>query len=177
LKIRGRIFSFVFIGAYAVFIAASLALDYDPGIAIGWNFADFSLAMLAIIPCVFVLIGLFEVWVKQETVERHLGRGAGVKAYLWVIMLASATVGGLYIAFPVAYSLFRKGAKLSIVFTYIGAAAICRIPMTIFEASFLGLPFTVIRLLISLPLVVVTALLLEKYLAKRGYRMSDGQNR
>ena len=174
MKKRGSIVTFTIIGAYAVFIAASLALDYDPGLAIGQNFADFSLAMLSIIPCVFILIGLFEVWVNQETVERHLGREAGIRAHLWVILLASATVGGLYIAFPVAYSLFRKGARLSIVFTYIGAAAVCRIPMTLFEASFLGLPFTVIRLLVSLPLVVVIARLMEKYLANRNYRMSDG---
>ncbi|MGB2827786.1 MAG: hypothetical protein WBC50_06285, partial [Dehalococcoidales bacterium] len=85
------------------------------------------------------------------------------------------TVGGLYLAFPVAYTLYRKGAKLSVVFTYLGAAAICRIPMAIFEASFLGVKFTVIRWLVSLPLVVITSILLGNYLTRRGYRVSAGK--
>jgi uncharacterized membrane protein YraQ (UPF0718 family) len=87
------------------------------------------------------------------------------------VLLAGTTVGGLYVAFPVAYSLYSKGAKLSVIFTYLGAAAICRVPMTIFEASFMGIKFTTIRLLVSLPLVIVTSILLGNYLAKRNYKI------
>ena len=61
--------------------------------------------------------------------------------------LAGTTVGGLYVAFPVASTLYRKGAKLSIIFTYIGASAVCRVPMMFFEASFLGIKFTLVRVI------------------------------
>jgi uncharacterized membrane protein YraQ (UPF0718 family) len=131
--------------------------------------------MLGIMPGAFILIGLFEVWVKREIVERHLGEGSGFRGYLWMILLASTAVGGLYLAFPVAYSLYSKGAKLSVIFTYLGAAAICRIPMTIFEASFLGVKFTAIRWLVSLPLVIITSMLLGNYLTRRGYKVSAGE--
>jgi len=88
--------------------------------------------------------------------------------------LAGTTVGGLYVAFPVAYSLYGKGADLGVIFTYIAASAICRIPMTIFEASFLGIKFSIIRLFVSIPLVILSSMLLGRYLTKRGYAIKDG---
>jgi len=94
---------------------------------------------------------------------------------MWAVLLAGTTVGGLYVAFPVAYSLYSKGAKLSVIFTYMGASAICRIPMTIFEASFMGLKFSAIRLLASLPLVIISSILLGDYLEKRNYKIMEGK--
>jgi len=129
--------------------------------------------MLKILPCAFILIGLFEAWVKRETIERHFGEASGIRGYIWGVLLAGTTVGGLYIAFPVAYSLYSKGAKLSVIFTYLGASALCRVPMAIFEASFLGIKFTAVRLLVSLPLVIVTSVLLGNYLTRRGYKIEE----
>ena len=110
-----------------------------------------------------------------HSLEKHFGEKSGFKGYLWGILLASTTVGGLYVAFPVAYSLYSKGAKLGVIFTYIGASAICRVPMTIFEASFLGVKFSAIRLLVAIPLVVITSMLLGNYLRKRNYRIVEGK--
>jgi uncharacterized membrane protein YraQ (UPF0718 family) len=172
---RSRIIRIALISAYAIFLIVSWVSGFNPGKEISRNFASFSLEMLKILPCAFILIGLFEVWVKRETVEKHLGERAGIRGYIWAILLAGTTVGGLYIAFPVAYSLYSKGAKLSIIFTYVGAAAICRVPMAIFEASFLGIKFTAIRLLVSIPLVIVTSILLGNYLTRRNYKMSAGK--
>jgi uncharacterized membrane protein YraQ (UPF0718 family) len=154
------------IAAYFLFVGLSFMADFGPGKEIGRNFFSFAKDLLGIVPFAFVLIGLFEVWVKKETVEKHFGKDAGIQGYIWGILLAGTVVGGLYVAFPIAYSLRQKGARLSIVFTYIGASGIARVPMTVFEASFLGVKFTAVRLLISLPLVVATSIALEHYLVK-----------
>ena len=151
---------------YGLFIALSFVAKFEPGVIIGSNFYSFALSMIKILPCAFILIGLFEVWVKRETIEKHFGESSGIVGYLWAILLSSTTVGGAYVAFPVAYSLLKKGAKMSVVLTYIGAASITRIPMTIFESSFLGIKFSLIRLLISLPLVVLSSIIIEKYFYK-----------
>jgi uncharacterized membrane protein YraQ (UPF0718 family) len=164
-----------FISLYVIFVAASWIFGFNTGKAISVNFATFALDMLKILPAAFILVGLFEVWVKRETVEKHLGEKSGFRGYLWAVLLAGAIVGSLYVALPVAYSLYNKGAKLSVIFTYIGASAICRIPMTIFEASFMGIKFTTIRLLVSLPLVIVTSILLGNYLTKRDYQIASGK--
>lgn len=164
----------VSIAVYVLFVAVSLIIGYGPGKEIGQNFAVFSIEMIKVLPCAFILIGLFEVWVKSETIKKHLGVASGYRGYIWAVLLAGTTVGGLYVAFPVSHSLYGKGAKLSVIFTYMGASALCRIPMTIFEASFLGLKFTVIRLFVSLPLVIVTSMLLGSYLTKNKYKIMKG---
>ncbi len=160
---------------YFAFILASFVIGFEPGKKIGHNFFTFSTEMLKILPCVFILTGLFEVWVKREKVEKHLGENSGIRAYIWIILLAGLTVGGVYVAFPVAYSLFKKGAKLSVVFTYVGASAICRIPMTIFESSFMGIKFSLIRLAVSIPLVILSSIWLGNYLEKKDYKIMEGK--
>jgi uncharacterized membrane protein YraQ (UPF0718 family) len=170
-----KVLMIIGLAGYAAFIIASWIFDFNTGKEIGDNFVSFSVEMLKILPCAFILIGLFEAWVKRETVEKQFGEKSGIRGYIWAVLLAGTTVGGLYIAFPVAYSLLNRGAKLSVIFTYIAASAICRVPMTIFEASFLGVKFTVIRLLVSLPLVVLTSILLANYLEKRGYKIAEGK--
>jgi len=168
---RNDIIKIVGISCYVFFLIVSVIFGFNPGKEIGYNFVSFSVYMLKILPCAFILIGLFEVWVKRETVEKHFGQESGIRGYIWATLLAGTTVGGLYVAFPVAYALYNKGAKLSVIFTYIGASAICRVPMTIFEASFLGIKFTAIRLFVSLPLVIVASILLGDYLTKRNYKI------
>jgi|MTBAKSStandDraft_2_1061841.scaffolds.fasta_scaffold32919_2 uncharacterized membrane protein YraQ (UPF0718 family) len=161
---------------FFLFLGVSLMTGFHPGLETGRNFRLFTLDMLKILPCAFILIGLFEVWVKKETVEKHLGEGSLFMGYVWAFLLAGTTVGGLYVAFPVAYSLYRKGAKLSVIFTYISAAAVFRVPMAVFEASFMGVKFTAIRLLVSLPLILFSSILLGRYLKKKQFRIEDGDN-
>ena len=163
------------ITGYLVFIIYSLIFKFPPGRNIAKNFLSFLIYMLKILPFAFILIGLFEVWVKRETIVRHMGEESGARGYFWAILLAGTTVGGIIVAFPIAYTLYQKGAKLSVIFTYIGASAVCRVPMTIFEASFLGLKFTLIRLFTSLPLLIFSSLLLGDYFEKRGYQIKAGK--
>jgi len=164
--------------AYALFIGFSWTTDFPPGKEVSLNFATFVWNMVKVLPFAFILIGLFEVWVKQETIVKHFGESSGLRGHLLAIVLAGATVGGIHVAFPISYSLFSKGAKLSVIFTYLGASAICRIPMTIFEASFLGIQFTIIRYAVSLPLIVIASTLLGDYLTKKRFKLSQpGQER
>ncbi len=158
---------------FMAFLGISWILNYSTGINIGKNFFTFSLDMIVILPPAFVLIGLFDVWVKRETIERNFGNMSGIKKYIWSILLAATTVGGTFVAFPVANALYHKGANYSSVFAYVTAASIVMIPMSIMEASILGLKFTLIRLGISLPLVVISASLLGNYFEKINYKLPE----
>ena len=158
---------------YATFLVWSFASGYIPGMNLGRNFGSFAIQMLKLLPCAFILIGLFEVWVSRESVVKHLGKGSSKpRAYFWVIVLAGTTVGGLIVAFPIARVLYNKGARIQIIMGYTAAAAICRIPMTIYEASFLGIKFSLVRLLVSIPLVIISSELMGNWLEKRGWVMT-----
>lgn len=158
---------------FSAFVLVSLLTGFEPGKTIGWNFLSFFTQMLKVLPCVFILIGLFDVWVKTETVEKHLGRDSGPLSYLWAVLLAGTTVGGLHVALPIAHALYTKRAKLGVVLGFLTAAGVCRVPMALFEASFLGWRFTCIRFVISLPLVILTSAGLAYCFERRGYRLPD----
>ena len=175
MKKRRLIFIFL-IAVYFVFILCSFLTEFKSGKEIGNKFIMYLIEIIKILPFAFILIGLFEVWVKRETVEKHLGEKAGFISYVWAILLGGTTIGSVIVALPVAHSLFIKGARLSIVFTYIGAAAVCRIPMTIFEASYMGVKFTIIRYFVSIPLIILTSSVLGKYLEKKNFRINKGGN-
>ena len=168
-----RAFQLALAAAFGLMVAASALLDWQTGRAMGAAFGRTFLDMASILPCAFILIALFDVWVRRETVERHFGRGSGIRGYLWGILLGGMTVGGLYVAFPVAVSLFRKGARLSAIFAYVGFAGVCRIPMTLFEVTFLGGLFTLVRLAVAIPLVIVTSIAMGRILQRRGYEIRE----
>jgi uncharacterized membrane protein YraQ (UPF0718 family) len=152
-------------------ILLSYLFNYNLGIRIGENFMIFARDMIKILPPAFILIGLFDVWVDRKTIEKNFGKTSGCKKYIYSILLAATTVGGTFVAFPVANSLYHKGAGYSSIFTYITAASLVMIPMSIMEASILGLKFTFIRIGVSLPLVVISSILLERYFKGRDYKL------
>ena len=158
---------------FALFVLSSLGVGFEPGRAMGRNFVSFLWQMLKVLPCVFVLIGLFDVWIRRKTVEKHLGQGSGPLSYLWSVLLAGTMVGGIHVAFPVAHALYAKRAKLGVVLAFLSASGICRVPMTLFEASFLGWRFSLVRLAVSLPLVIVASAILGAWFERRNYQLPD----
>jgi len=122
--------------------------------------------MLAVIPPIFLLLGLLDVWVKRETMVRFMGKGSGMIGVLLAFFIGSAAAGPLYGAFPVAGVLLRKGSKLSNVFIMIGAWSTTKVPLLLFEASALGIKFTVIRLLLDVVGIAAIAYFTERILSQ-----------
>lgn len=122
--------------------------------------------MIQIIPPIFVLLGLLDVWVPRETMIKYLGEGSGLKGMLLSIFIGSAAAGPLYGAFPVALVLMKKGAKFSNIMLFIGAWSTTKIPMLLFEMTSLGAKFTLTRLTVSMVGIFVIAFVVEKLMGK-----------
>lgn len=120
--------------------------------------------MLSVLPPIFVLLGLLDVWVDRATMIRYTGKGSGFKGVLISFLLGSAAAGPLYAAFPVAGVMMKKGSSLTNIFIFIGAWSTTKIPMLTFEAASLGLPFTLIRLALSIVGITTIALITQKSL-------------
>ena len=144
----------------------SLAMGYDPGKEIYLNFSQFFWEMAAFLPLMFLLVGLFDVWVPKERIEHHIGLESGWLGSFWVIILATLQAGPLYGAFPIAYLLSKKGASVRNIFIYLGTFSYIKIPLLTFEIGFLGLKFSLLRTMFSLPVFFVVGVLMEKYLGK-----------
>jgi uncharacterized membrane protein YraQ (UPF0718 family) len=120
--------------------------------------------MLSVLPPIFVLLGLLDVWVDRATMIRYTGKGSGFKGVLISFLLGSAAAGPLYAAFPVAGVMMKKGSSLTNIFIFIGAWSTTKIPMLTFEAASLGLPFTLTRLALSIVGITTIALITQKSL-------------
>ena len=124
------------------------------------------LEMLSVLPPIFLLLGLMDVWIKRETMIRLMGEKSGLRGVLIAFLMGSAAAGPLYAAFPVAGVLLRKGTKLSNVFVMIGAWSTTKLPLLLFEASALGTRFMLLRLGLDLVGIAAIAILTERTLTK-----------
>ena len=154
----------ILVAGYALFVLVSFWKGIDVGREALFNLEEFALDMLKVLPFAFILIGLFSVWVPKRAVEERLGRESGLRGHLMAILLAGPFAGGLYVSLPLAAVLYEKGASLDVVLTFIGASTLVRIPMMIFEASFMGLKFTIVRVAVAIPLVIGSSYVLARLL-------------
>lgn len=123
--------------------------------------------MILVIPPIFILLGLLDVWVPRETMIKYMGEGSGLKGVLLAIFIGSAAAGPLYGAFPVAAVFMKKGVKFMNILIFIGAWSTTKIPMFLFEITALGNKFAISRLLIDIPGIIIIAFLLSKMVSKK----------
>lgn len=142
--------------------------------------AENLLGMLAVLPPIFILLGLLDIWVEKETIIKLMGEKSGLLGMTLAFLLGSAAAGPLYAAFPVAGVLLRKGSKLSNILIFIGAWSTTKIPMLLFEASALGWKFTLTRLIVNIPGIILIAVIIEALLTdedkKIMYRHAELEN-
>lgn len=119
--------------------------------------------MLEILPVVFVLTALIEVWVPRETILKHLGKDAGVKGTIAAFLLGSFSAGPIYAAFPITTTLYRKGASTKNIVIILSTWAVTKVPMLANEAKFLGLKYMAIRWILTSVSIYIMAVLLDRF--------------
>lgn len=124
------------------------------------------LEMLSVLPPIFILLGLLDVWVDRETMIRLLGNGSGIRGIVIAFALGAAAAGPLYAAFPVAAVMLKKRASLFNTFIFIGAWSTAKIPLLTFEAASLGLAFTGTRLILNIFGIMAIAYVVNKSLTE-----------
>jgi len=160
--VKKHLKNYMWVILFVLFSVGSYLIGFKPGLVIYSNFNEFFIEMISFIPFLFIIIGLFDVWVPKEMLEKHVGRESGVKGIFLVILLAMLQAGPLYGTFPVAYVLFKKGASVRNIFIYLGAFSSMKLPMLGIEIGYLGIKFTILRTLISLPLFICIGFIMEK---------------
>ena len=122
--------------------------------------------MLLVIPPIFIMLGLLDVWVPRETMVKYMGEGSKLRGAALAVLLGSAAAGPLYAAFPVAAVFMRKGASFFNVVLFLGAWSTTKIPMLLFEFSSMGPLFTLTRLGMSLVGITLIAFAVRRFTGK-----------
>lgn len=134
-------------------------------------------SMFLIIPPIFLLLGLLDVWVPREVLMKFMGPGSGIKGPIIGFILGSAAAGPLYGAFPVAAILMKKGASFTNILIFIGAWSTTKIPMLLFEMNALGIRFALSRLVIDIAGIICIAFALKAAVPQkevdRLYRLAE----
>lgn len=139
--------------AFGVFIA-SFARWREAAVANLWFQAR---TMLLVVPPIFILLGLIDVWVPRERMIKLMGSGSGARGAALAFGLGSFAAGPLYGAFPFAAVLMKKGASFNNILIFIGAWSTTKLPMLLFEASALGARFALSRLAIDVAGIALIA--------------------
>ena len=124
------------------------------------------LQMLSVLPPVMLLLGLIDVWIPREKLMKYMGKHSGIIGILLAILIGSVAAGPMYASFPFTEMLIRKGAKFSNVIIFMNAWCLTKISTLLFEISALGYKFTLARLLIDIPGVILMSYLVALLMPK-----------
>jgi uncharacterized membrane protein YraQ (UPF0718 family) len=123
--------------------------------------------MALVLPPIFIILGLLDVWVPREKMVKFMGEGSGARGVLLAFLLGAAAAGPLYGAFPVAQVLLRKGASMRNITILLGAWSTLKIPMLLFELANMGARFTLTRMAVDVVGVLLIALALERFMSAK----------
>jgi uncharacterized membrane protein YraQ (UPF0718 family) len=147
-----------FLGVAAL-AAVTLSLVFPDKGARTWHVSlEYFKEMVFILPAVMVLMGLFAVWVDRSLVVKYLGHEAGWKGLMLAILMGTVPSGPLYVTFPLAAMLLKKGARVANVLAFLCSCAAIKLQLELMEMQFLGWRFTLLRLLLTVAMVVPIAL-------------------
>jgi uncharacterized membrane protein YraQ (UPF0718 family) len=122
---------------------------------------------------VFVIVGLFQVWVSDEFVMKHLGESSGLKGLAIGAGLGTIIHGPLVGVFPLLKALLAKGARTGVVVAIVSTWAI-KLPMIPLELRLFGWKFTLLREGLLFLSAFIMAPLMELMLGKGwGTRFRD----
>lgn len=142
--------------------AAVFAANASVGAQIVGNTLNGFREMLGVLPPIFLLLGLLDVWVPRETIIRFLGERSGALGVALSIFLGAAAAGPLYGAFPVAQVMMKKGASFTNVLIFLGSWSTLKIPMFLFEISSLGYKFALTRWIVNVIGIILMALAIDR---------------
>ncbi|MFW6380115.1 MAG: permease, partial [Halorhodospira sp.] len=107
-----------------------------------------------------LISGYAQVLIPQESFERWLGAGSGFRGLTLATAAGALTPGGPFAAFPLVIALLGAGAAFEVCVAFITAWSVLGLNrVIIYEIPFLGVDFVALRLLVSLPLPFIAALL------------------
>ena len=121
------------------------------------------LRMLPIFLCVVLFSTFIAIFLSPKTIQKYMGKQSGLKGVIIAALLGTIIVGPLWVLFPLFGTLLKKGARISVVGAMIGTFAI-KTPWIPYAASFLGWPFIIITVILTLIYAILEGLLMEKIL-------------
>ncbi|HPX92677.1 MAG TPA: permease [Bacillota bacterium] len=111
--------------------------------------------MVLVMPAVFVLTALLDLWIPKDRILQFLGKDAGVRGILLSFLIGSLSAGPIYAAFPLCVMLHKKGASIRNIVIILSSWAVIKLPMLLNEAKYLGFKFMGLRWLLTVLAILI----------------------
>jgi len=131
------------------------------------------LNMLLIVPPIFLLIGLFDVWVPRETVIKLMGEKSGARGMALAFFMGAFSAGPTIAAFPVAMLMIKKGAKYSNVLFFLMVWSSLKLPIVFYQVTTIGLKLTTIINVTVFIVFVISALIAGKIFTEQEVKVIE----
>ncbi|MEK4485828.1 permease [Psychrobacillus sp. FSL H8-0484] len=148
--------------------------------SLGWKAFQLTgnsiLNMLFLLPPVLIFVGLLDKWVEKETLIRYMGKKSGIYGILFSLFLGVIAAGPLYLAFPIAVLLLKKGASIRYVVFFLGVWTTAKLPVVVYEFVSFGVKFTLIHICFGLVFYYLMGIFFEKFYDQRLWLKYDNED-
>jgi uncharacterized membrane protein YraQ (UPF0718 family) len=121
-----------------------------------------------------LIAGLVQVLVPKDAVSRWLGEEAGMRGLFIAQAAGALTPGGPFGSFALVYALGKVGADIGVLVCYLTSwTTISLLRLVIWEIPFLGLEFSLVRFVISLPMGIIAGLLARRLARQWGWHTTE----
>ena len=118
--------------------------------------------MLMIMPVIFILTALLDMWVPKEKIIQYLGKDAKAKGVFLSFVVGSISAGPIYAAFPMCVMLHKKGASIRNIIIILSSWAVIKVPMLLNEMKFLGPKFMALRWVLTVLAIIIFSKIADK---------------
>ena len=150
-KIKENLFLVIVALAYVIMFIAKPAMGIESVKSSGYYIKE----MLMIMPVIFVLTALLDMWVPKEKITQYLGKDAKAKGIFFSFLVGSISAGPVYAAFPMCVMLHKKGASIRNIVIILSSWAVIKVPMLLNETKFLGLKFMATRWVLTVIAIII----------------------
>lgn len=150
-KIKENLFLVIVALAYIIMFITKPTMGIESVKSSGYYIKE----MLMIMPVIFVLTALLDMWVPKEKIMQYLGKDAKAKGVFFSFLVGSISAGPVYAAFPMCVMLHKKGASIRNIVIILSSWAVIKIPMLLNEAKFLGPKFMAIRWVLTVIAIII----------------------
>lgn len=157
-KIKENLFLIAVVLVYIIIFIANPAMGMESVKGSGYYIKE----MLMIMPVIFILTALLDIWVPKEKIMQYLGKDAKLKGVFLSFVVGSISAGPVYAAFPMCAMLHKKGASIRNIVIILSSWAVIKVPMLINEAKFLGPKFMAVRWILTIISIIIFSWIADK---------------
>lgn len=157
-KIKENLFLIAVALAYIIMFIVKPTMGIESVKSSGYYIKE----MLMIMPVIFVLTALLDMWVPKEKIMQYLGKESKAKGVFLSFVVGSISAGPVYAAFPMCAMLHKKGASIRNIVIILSSWAVIKIPMLLNEVKFLGPNFMAIRWILTVISIIIFSWITDK---------------